>query len=101
MGLLGWVMMGLALWHFTIFLPDRFWGGIVGAFIGSLIGSIIVGLILFAIKTSEVKIPGKHQTDIAVVLYAVPGALIGMAIVYLIGMSRERQGAPGPESYRG
>ncbi len=30
MGMLGWVMMGLAIWHFTIFLPDRFWGGIVG-----------------------------------------------------------------------
>jgi len=23
MGMLGWVMMGLAIWHFTIFLPDR------------------------------------------------------------------------------
>ena len=31
MGLLGWVMMGIAIWHFAIFLPDRFWGGIVGA----------------------------------------------------------------------
>ena len=31
MGMLAWVMMGLAIWHFTIFLPDRFWGGIVGA----------------------------------------------------------------------
>ena len=30
MGMLAWVMMGLAIWHFTIFLPDRFWGGIVG-----------------------------------------------------------------------
>ena len=38
MGLLGWVIMGLAIWHFTIFLPDRFWGGIVGAFVGSLVG---------------------------------------------------------------
>ena len=36
MGLLAWVIMGLAIWHFTIFLPDRFWGGIVGAFVGSL-----------------------------------------------------------------
>ena len=27
MGLLAWVMMGLALWHYTIWLPDRFWGG--------------------------------------------------------------------------
>ena len=37
MAMLGWVMMGLAIWHFTIFLPDRFWGGIVGAFVGSLV----------------------------------------------------------------
>ena len=29
MGMLAWVMMGLALWHFTIWLPDRYWGGIV------------------------------------------------------------------------
>ena len=36
MGLLAWVMMGLALWHFTIWLPDRYWGGIVGAFVGAL-----------------------------------------------------------------
>ena len=48
MGLLGWVMMGLAIWHFTIFLPDRFWGGIVGAFVGSLVGAIVVGLIIYA-----------------------------------------------------
>ena len=33
MGALAWTMMGLALWHFTIFLPDRCWGGIIGAFI--------------------------------------------------------------------
>ncbi|HEX3512299.1 MAG TPA: hypothetical protein VHT27_14510 [Solirubrobacteraceae bacterium] len=90
MGLLGWVIMGLAIWHYTIFLPDRFWGGIVGAFIGSLIGSIIAGFILYAIKSSALRVPGKKATDITVVLYAVPGALIGMAIVYVIGMRRER-----------
>ena len=38
MGMLVWVMMGIAIWHFTIFLPDRFWGGIVGAFVGALAG---------------------------------------------------------------
>ena len=37
MGVLAWIMMGLAIWHFTIFLPDRFWGGIVGAFLGALV----------------------------------------------------------------
>jgi ABC-type Fe3+ transport system permease subunit len=91
MGLLGWVMMGLAIWHFTIFLPDRFWGGIVGAFMGSLAGAIVVGLIIYSVKVSTLKIPGEKATDIAVVLYAVPGALIGIALVYFEGIRRERQ----------
>jgi hypothetical protein len=91
MGLLGWVIMGLAIWHFTIFLPDRFWGGIVGAFMGSLAGAIVVGLIIYSVKVSTLKIPGERATDIAVVLYAVPGALIGIALVYLEGIRRERR----------
>jgi ABC-type Fe3+ transport system permease subunit len=91
MGMLGWVMMGLALWHFTVFLPDRFWGGIVGAFVGSLVGSILGGLIIFGAKVSHLRVPGEKATDAAVVLYGVPGALIGMGIVYLIGARREHQ----------
>jgi uncharacterized membrane protein len=90
MGLLAWVMMGLAIWHYTIFLPDRFWGGIVGAFVGSLIGAIVVGLIIYSVKVSALKIPGEKATDVSVVLYAIPGALIGMAVVYLEGMRREK-----------
>ena len=86
MGMLGWVIMGLAIWHYTIFLPDRFWGGIVGAFIGS----IVVGLIIYGVKVSALRVPGQKATDVGVVLYAVPGALIGMALVYLEGMRRER-----------
>ena len=89
MGLLGWVMMGLAIWHFTIFVPDRFWGGIVGAFVGSLVGGILAGLIIYGVKVSALRIPGEKATDIAVVLYAVPGALIGIAVVYAAGVRRE------------
>jgi ABC-type Fe3+ transport system permease subunit len=90
MGLLGWVIMGLAIWHFTIFLPDRFWGGIVGAFVGSLVGAIVVGLIIYGVKVSALRVPGERATDISVVLYAVPGALIGMGLVYAEGIRRER-----------
>ena len=50
-------MTGLALWHFTVFLPDRFWGGIVGAFLGALAGAIIFGLIINAGS-----IPGQDDT---------------------------------------
>ena len=99
MGMLGWVMMGLAIWHFTIWLPDRFWGGIVGAFLGSLIGSTLVGLIIFSVKVSSLRVPGEKATDIAVVLYAVPGAIIGMGIVYLVGMRREKAGVQAPPEH--
>lgn len=93
MGLLGWVLMGLAIWHFTIWLPDRFWGGIVGALIGSLIGSIVLGLIISAVANSTA-IPGESATDVGVVLYAIPGALLGIAVVYAFGMRREGHAAP-------
>jgi hypothetical protein len=96
MGMLGWVVMGLAIWHFTIFLPDRFWGGIVGAFVGSLVGSMLFGLLVYSLKVSALQVPGKKATDVGVVLYAVPGALIGMALVYLEGMRRERAGTQPP-----
>jgi hypothetical protein len=90
MGMLAWVMMGLAIWHFTIFLPDRFWGGIVGALVGSLVGAVLVGLIIYGVKVSAVRIPGQKATDIAIVAYAIPGALIGIAVAYLEGIRRER-----------
>ncbi|HEY2317143.1 MAG TPA: hypothetical protein VGH67_02510 [Solirubrobacteraceae bacterium] len=87
MGMLAWVMMGLALWHFTIWLPDRSWGGIVGAFLGALIGAAAFGFIV-----NGFSIPGRHDTTIATVLEAVPGALIGIGLIYAEGVRRERAG---------
>ena len=84
MGMLAWVMMGLALWHFTIWLPDRFWGGIVGAFCGALVGSIVFGLIV-----NGFTVPGESETHLLTALEAIPGALIGMAIVWFEGVRRE------------
>jgi hypothetical protein len=95
MGMLGWVMMGLSIWHFTIFLPDRFWGGIVGAFVGSLVGAVLAGLLIYGVKVSALEVPGLKATDIAVVLYAVPGALLGIAAVYFEGIRRESRPAAG------
>jgi hypothetical protein len=85
MGLLAWVMMGLALWHFTIWLPDRYWGGIVGGLVGALVGAILFGL-----AVNGFHVPGRHDTDIATALEAIPGALIGMAFIYFEGARRER-----------
>ena len=85
MGLLAWVMMGIALWHFTIWLPDRYWGGIVGAFVGALIGSALFGWLV-----NGFVIPGRHATHLTTALEAIPGALIGIGLVYLEGVRRER-----------
>ncbi len=85
MGLLAWAMMGIALWHFTIWLPDRHWGGIVGAFLAALCGAILVGLIL-----NGFSIPGRHATHLSTALEAIPGALIGLGLVYWEGTRRER-----------
>jgi hypothetical protein len=88
MGLLVWVMVGLALWHFTVFLPDHFWGGIVGAFLGALVGSVLFGLII-----NGGSVPGQADTDLLTGLEAVPGAVIGMGTAYFAGLRQERQAA--------
>jgi hypothetical protein len=85
MAAFAWIMMGLAIWHFTIFLPDRFWGGIVGAFLGALFGSFIFGLIV-----NGFAIPGESATHLLTALEAIPGALLGIGLVYAEGIRRER-----------
>jgi len=85
--MLAWSMMGLAIWHFTIFLPDRFWGGIVGAFLGALFGAVIFGLVV-----NGATVPGQHDTHLLTAAEAIPGAMIGIAVVYLEGMRREQHG---------
>jgi hypothetical protein len=88
MGLLAWVVMGLAIWHFTIWLPDRYWGGIVGAFVGAIIGAALVGLLIHGFS-----IPGRHTTHLVTALEGIPGALIGIALMYAEGVRRERASA--------
>jgi hypothetical protein len=83
MAALVWVMMGIAIWHFTIFIPDRFWGGIVGAFLGAVAGAMLLGLII-----NGFTVPGQNDTDLGSALEAIPGALIGIAAVYFYGASQ-------------
>ena len=80
MAALVWFTMGVALWHFTVFVPDRFRGGIVGAFLGATAGALVTGAIA-QVATGQ----GIGETDIATAFYAVPGCLIGLGIVYLSG----------------
>jgi uncharacterized membrane protein len=85
MALLVWFTMGIALWHFTVFLPDRFWQGIVGAFLGSTIGAVVFGGIV-EIATGR----GLGTTDVGTALTAIPGVAIGLAVVWAIGVRAEQ-----------
>lgn len=84
MAALAWVMMGLAIWHFTVFLPDHFWGGIVGAFVAAILGAVIFGVLV-----NGFSVPGRSETDLIQAIIAIPGALIGLGICYFIGLRRE------------
>jgi hypothetical protein len=86
MALLVFFTIGIALWHFTVFLPDRFWQGIVGAFLGAVIGAIVVGLIIQEAIGRDL-----GDTDLLTALIAVPGVAIGLGVVYAIGLREERQ----------
>ena len=84
MALLVFFMMGIAIWHFAVFVPDRFWQGIIGAFLGAVLGSVILGMIV-----QEISGRGLGDTDLSTALIAIPGSLIGMAVVYAIGARDE------------
>jgi hypothetical protein len=85
-----WFTVGLALWHFTVFLPDRFWGGIVGALLGAVVGAMITGGIEQIASGRSI-----GDTDLATVAIAVPGTLIGLAAVYAWGVRQERLAGVG------
>ena len=85
MALLVWFTLGIALWHFTIFLPDRFLGGIVGAFVGAVTGALLSGGIVHIVAGR-----GIGDTDLGTALAAVPGTAVGVAVVYALGVRAER-----------
>ncbi|MGA7395863.1 MAG: hypothetical protein WBW62_00285 [Solirubrobacterales bacterium] len=86
MAVVVWVTVGLALWHFTIFVPERFWQGIMGALIGCVLGAMVSGLIYMLIAGS-----GVNDTNMATFFAAIPGTVAGAALIYWIG---ERTGEP-------
>ncbi len=86
MAVLVWATLGVALWHFTVFVPDHFRGGIVGAFVGGVVGAIVSGAI-WQVLIGD----GIGQTDLLTAVAAVPGCLLGLAAVYALGLRDERR----------
>ena len=86
MSMLVWVMMGIAVWHLTVFVPDRFWGGIVGAFLAAAVAAAVFGLVV-----NGGSIPGQSDTHFIQAVIAIPGAAIGLGLSYLYGARVDRQ----------
>jgi uncharacterized membrane protein YeaQ/YmgE (transglycosylase-associated protein family) len=84
MSLFVWVMSGIALWHFAVWVPDKFWGGIVGAFVASTLGAVIAGFILAGFT-----IIGRHDLHITAALEAMPGAALALVASWYYGRYRE------------
>jgi len=80
-----WSMVGIALWHFTIFVPDKFAGGIVGAFLAAWMGAIGSGFLLEGLALPSDNPPGMHHA-----LYAVPGSTLGLVGSYAWGAKADR-----------
>ncbi len=84
MSMLVWVMMAIAIWHFTVFVPDRFWGGIVGAFVAAIVGAAVFGVVV-----SGFAVPGEAETSLVQALIAIPGSLLGLGAAYAYGVRTE------------
>jgi ABC-type sulfate transport system permease component len=87
MSMLVWVMMGIAIWHFAVWVPDRFWGGIVGAFLASLFGAVLFGFVV-----AGGTIPGESDTELVQAFIAIPGALIGLTLCWVYGSRTSPEG---------
>jgi uncharacterized membrane protein YeaQ/YmgE (transglycosylase-associated protein family) len=83
MSVVVWVMVGIAIWHFTVLVPDRFAGGIVGAFLVSVAGAAVGGYLL-----PSPGIPAANPPGIQEALWPIPGTLLALGAAYAYGAWR-------------
>jgi hypothetical protein len=91
MSVLVWSMVGIAVWHFTVLLPDRFWGGIIGAFLAALAGGVLTGYAL-----PEPGIPAANPPGLSEALWAMPGSIAALAASYAYGVWRGEEADRAP-----
>jgi hypothetical protein len=80
-----WVMIGVAVWHLSVLVPDRFFGGIVGALLAAVCGALMSGYLL-----PSPGIPPHNPPGITEALWPLPGSLLALLIAYVGGVRRER-----------
>ncbi len=83
MTVLVWVMIGIAVWHFTVWVPDRFWGGIVGSFLVAAAGGASSG------SSCPASVPPGNPPGMLEAVIAMPGALIALGLSYVYGSKLE------------
>jgi uncharacterized membrane protein YeaQ/YmgE (transglycosylase-associated protein family) len=88
MSVLVWAMVGLAFWHLAVLVPDKFTGGIIGAFLAALAGALISGYLLPAPG-----IPASNPPGFAEGLWPIPGAVVALVALYLHGARQETRRA--------
>jgi uncharacterized membrane protein YeaQ/YmgE (transglycosylase-associated protein family) len=85
MSVLVWTMVGIALWHAAVLVPDRFWGGIVGAFLAAIAGALASGFAL-----PEPGVPTANPPGVGEALWAMPGAIAALLASYFYGVRKDR-----------
>lgn len=80
-----WVMVGVALWHLSVLVPDRFYGGIIGALIAAIAGATVSGYLL-----PSPGIPPANPPGVTEALWPIPGSLLALLGAYVYGVRRER-----------
>jgi hypothetical protein len=80
-----WTMMGIAFWHFAVLVPDRFWGGIVGAFLAAIAGALLSGFVLPSPGINTTNPPG-----VAEAVWAIPGSVAALTASYFHGAHKDR-----------
>jgi uncharacterized membrane protein YeaQ/YmgE (transglycosylase-associated protein family) len=75
-----WAMIGIAFWHFSVLVPDRFWGGIIGAFLAALAGALLSGFLLPQPGISAANPPGLGEA-----VWAIPGSVAALVASYHYG----------------
>ena len=78
-------MIGMAPWHFSVLVPDRFWGGIIGAFGAAVTGALLSGYLL-----PEPGVPASNPPVTGAAVWAMPGSLLALLVSYLYGVRRDR-----------
>jgi hypothetical protein len=85
MSVVVWAMVGIALWHFAVLVPDRFWGGIIGAFLAALTGGLFSGFVL-----PSPGIPTANPPGIGEALWAIPGSIGALVASYAYGVRKDK-----------